>query len=160
MARRLQKELESFDERPEPYSIVRCVNIANLYSWTGSVMGPADSPYNGGVFHLDIRIPKDYPFNPPRIYFRTRIYHPNIGWNDGFLSLELLGKQWSPAITIRIALEMARIIMEDPDPDNTVLRADQIEIARLCKRDRNRFNETARYWTQYYAMSNTQEVAY
>ena len=160
MTRRLQKELESFDRTPDPYSIVRCKDVANLYSWTGSVMGPVSSPYYGGVFHLDIQIPQEYPFKPPEIYFRTRIYHPNIGWNNGFLCLEPLGRSWSPAITIRKALEMARIIMEDPDPDNTLLEYDQIEIARLCKQDRDRFNEIARYWTEYYAIKNTQEGAY
>lgn len=62
-------------------------------------MGPADSPYTGGVFFLNIQFPTDYPFKPPKVSFTTRIYHPNINSN-GSICLDILRDQWSPALTI------------------------------------------------------------
>jgi len=61
--------------------------------------GPADSPFQSGVFFLDIRFPADYPFKPPQVKFHTRIYHPNIN-KEGGICLDILKRQWSPALTI------------------------------------------------------------
>jgi hypothetical protein len=58
-----------------------------------------DSPYFGGVFFLEIHFPTDYPFKPPKVNFKTRIYHPNINSN-GSICLDILRDQWSPALTI------------------------------------------------------------
>lgn len=157
--RRIRKEIECLDKDPNPYLAIN-PSKESLYKWKASVMGPENTPYYGGVFHLDIQIPERYPFEPPKLYFKTRIYHPNIDWNTGFVSLELLGRGWSPAIDIKSALEMVRIIMEEPDPDNPIFNHEQIKISRLCMVNRNMFNETARRWTLYYALRNTPEGAF
>ena len=62
-------------------------------------MGPSDSPFQGGVFFLNIHFPSDYPFKPPKVSFTTRIYHPNVNSN-GSICLDILNAQWSPALTI------------------------------------------------------------
>ncbi|XP_020524389.1 uncharacterized protein LOC18436642 isoform X3 [Amborella trichopoda] len=62
-------------------------------------MGPNDSPYAGGVFLVNIHFPPDYPFKPPKVAFRTKVFHPNINSN-GNICLDILKEQWSPALTI------------------------------------------------------------
>jgi len=62
-------------------------------------MGPPDSPYEGGVFFLDINFPQDYPFKPPNVRFTTKIYHCNVN-DQGGICLDILKGEWSPALTI------------------------------------------------------------
>ena len=62
-------------------------------------MGPPDSPFQGGVFFLNIQFPTDYPFKPPKFAFKTQIYHPNIN-SQGSICLDILRSQWSPALTV------------------------------------------------------------
>lgn len=50
----------------------------NVYDWVGTILGPPGTAYQGGVFFLEITFPAEYPFKPPKIIFRTRIYHCNI----------------------------------------------------------------------------------
>lgn len=42
------------------------------------IAGPADSPYEGGLFALELFLPEQYPMEAPKVLFRTKIYHPNI----------------------------------------------------------------------------------
>ena len=50
------------------------------------IAGPADSPYEGGMFKLELFLPDEYPMVAPKVLFRTKIYHPNIDrlgkWNQ------------------------------------------------------------------------------
>ena len=39
----------------------------NMFEWTGHIDGPPDSVYAGGKFLIDIKIPTDYPFSPPKV---------------------------------------------------------------------------------------------
>ena len=71
----------------------------DLFHWQASIMGPPDSPYQGGVFFLKIQFPTDYPFKPPMVAFTTRIYHPNIDSN-GSICLDILASKWSPALNL------------------------------------------------------------
>jgi hypothetical protein len=42
------------------------------------ISGPADTPYHGGLFKAELFLPDEYPMVPPKVLFRTKIYHPNI----------------------------------------------------------------------------------
>jgi ubiquitin-conjugating enzyme E2 N len=42
------------------------------------ISGPADTPYDGGMFTAELFLPDEYPMVPPKVLFRTKIYHPNI----------------------------------------------------------------------------------
>ncbi len=48
----------------------------NLRYFNVMVLGPQQSPYEGGVFKLELFLPEDYPMAPPKVRFLTKIYHP------------------------------------------------------------------------------------
>jgi ubiquitin-conjugating enzyme E2 D/E len=116
-------------------------------SWQATIMGPADSPYQGGIFQLEINFPIDYPFKPPKVKFLTKIYHPNVN-SSGGICLDILKDQWSPALTISKVLLSICSLLTDPNPDDPLVP----EIAHVYKTDRERYNTTAREYTRKYAM--------
>ena len=54
------------------------VNEDNVFEWNITVIGPKDSPYEGGIFNAIMTFPKNYPLYPPEFKFTTEILHPNI----------------------------------------------------------------------------------
>lgn len=109
-------------------------------------MGPPNSPYAGGVFFLDISFSPDYPFKPPRVVFRTRIYHCNIN-SQGQICLDLLKDNWSPALTISKLLLSISSLLTDANPHDPLVGA----IAQQYLNDREEHDRTAREWTTRYA---------
>lgn len=85
------------------------------FQWVSTIAGPKASPYEGGVFYLDIRFPQDYPFRPPKVTFSTRIYHCNIN-SQGGICLDILKDNWSPALSISKVLLSISSLLTDPNP--------------------------------------------
>lgn len=63
--------------------------------WKGIVKGPDSTPYTGGTFIVDIIIPPNYPFEPPKMRFDTKVWHPNVSSANGAICLDILKKEWS-----------------------------------------------------------------
>ncbi|KOB62990.1 hypothetical protein PFHG_04765 [Plasmodium falciparum HB3] len=112
---RLQKELKDI-EKENVDEIDAHMKDTNIFEWVGFIKGPSGTPYEGGHFILDITIPNDYPYNPPKIKFNTKIWHPNISSQTGAICLDVLKNEWSPALTIRTALLSIQALLSDPQP--------------------------------------------
>jgi len=96
--KRLQRELDNISHFDNLFSSVRPIEN-NLSIWACTIKTDIDSDYDGQVYTLEIQIPQNYPFHPPRVRFTTPIHHPCVG-HDGYISLDILGAGWSPAFTI------------------------------------------------------------
>ncbi|XP_071952780.1 ubiquitin-conjugating enzyme E2 2-like [Antedon mediterranea] len=144
-SKRLQTELQDLGRESPAQCSVGPVGD-DLFNWQATIMGPPESPYQGGVFFLTIQFPIDYPFKPPKVAFTTKIYHPNINAN-GIICLDILRSQWSPALTMSKVLLSICSLLNDPNPDDPLVP----DIARTFKNNREKYISTAREWTQKYA---------
>eukprot|EP01129_Flabellula_baltica_P012228 TRINITY_DN548_c0_g2_i3.p1 TRINITY_DN548_c0_g2~~TRINITY_DN548_c0_g2_i3.p1 ORF type:complete len:148 (-),score=42.14 TRINITY_DN548_c0_g2_i3:81-524(-) len=143
---RIQRELE--DLRIDPPSNCSAGPVGDdLLHWSAMLMGPEDSPYAGGTFFLDINFPPDYPFKPPKCSFTTRVYHPNVNKN-GTICVDILKKNWSPALTISRVLLSISSLLTDPNPDDPLVP----EIAYQYVHDREAYERMAAEHTQRFAM--------
>ena len=144
--RRLQRELKDIQRDAPPGVSAGPVSEADLMNWQATIIGPEDSPYAGGIFLLKIQFPDEYPFKPPRLQFTTKIFHPNIN-DQGGICLDILRSAYSPALTIGKVLLSLCSLLTDPNPDDPLVP----QIAEMYKKDRAKYNSTARDWTTRYA---------
>lgn len=79
-SRRIGKELNDLaaDTDPSGVSVKLAGDGTNVGNLEGSFPGPLETPYEGGTFHIEIKVPPDYPFKPPIMKFLTKIWHPNV----------------------------------------------------------------------------------
>mmetsp|Transcript_24195 Transcript_24195/g.40066 ORF Transcript_24195/g.40066 Transcript_24195/m.40066 type:complete len:196 (-) Transcript_24195:1117-1704(-) len=155
-ATRLTKELSEVG-KDDATSGVKAVpvNPDNPRTLKGTIKGPEGTPYEGGVFQINISIPKQYPFEPPKMKFHTKIWHPNISSQTGAICLDILKDQWSPALTIKTALLSLQALLCSPEPGDP----QDAEVAKMYLNDRDNFNQTAKFWTDTYAKETNQEDA-
>mmetsp|Transcript_27043 Transcript_27043/g.43330 ORF Transcript_27043/g.43330 Transcript_27043/m.43330 type:complete len:148 (-) Transcript_27043:95-538(-) len=143
--RRIQKELQDVYNDPPANCSAGPVG-EDLFNWQATIMGPTDSPYQGGVFFLNINFPSDYPFKPPKCSFTTKIYHCNVNSN-GAICLDILKDQWSPALTISKVLLSISSLLCDPNPADPLVP----EIAQALLADKKKHDKTAAEWVTKYA---------
>ena len=143
--KRLQKELLDIS-KDTPANCSAGLLSNDLFIWQATIIGPTETPYEGGIFHLKIVFPTDYPFKAPSVSFTTLIYHPNIN-DNGSICLDILKDQWSPVLTVSKLLLSICSLLNEPNPNDPLMPS----IANLYKTNREQFNANAREHTLKYA---------
>ena len=144
---RIKKELEDLKKNaPSNCSAGPDGDGEDIFSWQATIMGPKDSPYEGGLFYLKIDFTKDYPFKPPKVKFITKIYHCNIS-SGGSICLDILKDEWSPALTISKVLLSICSLMTDPNPSDPLVPS----IAEEYQNNKKEHDRKAKEFTLYYA---------
>lgn len=149
-AKRIMKELQAVKDDPEANITLEFVSESDIHHLKGSFLGPPGTPYEGGKFIVDIEVPMEYPFKPPKMKFDSKVYHPNISSVTGAICLDILKNAWSPVITLKSALISLQALLQSPEPNDP----QDAEVAQHYLRDRESFNKTAALWTKQYASTD------
>ncbi|KAF7834058.1 ubiquitin-conjugating enzyme E2 27 [Senna tora] len=148
---RVQKELVECGKDAEGSGITVVPKADNLARLIGTIPGPVGTPYEGGIFKIDITLPDGYPFEPPKMQFATKVWHPNISSQSGAICLDILKDQWSPALTLKTALLSVQALLSAPAPDDP----QDAVVAQQYLKEYQTFVGTARYWTETFAKTSS-----
>lgn len=100
-ARRIAKEIA--DIHNDSLSNISASPLGNgedLTHLKGYFKGPPGTPYEGGTYTIDVRIPGEYPFRPPIMKFDTKVWHPNV--SSQTVSAIVMGVQMQRRLTVVI----------------------------------------------------------
>ena len=112
--RRLLREFRKFQDDP-PLGVTGAPTEDNILKWDAIIFGPEDTPFEGGTFKLTIDFTENYPHDPPKVKFVTKMFHPNI-YQDGSICLDILSDKWSPTFDISVTLHSIQSLLDDPNP--------------------------------------------
>ena len=125
----------------------------NFFEWRLSIIGPRDTPYNGGLFYLTLKFPENYPSYPPKVTFDTPIYHINVAsigyiytslgepmplsilraWNRNFKVRDIIISIYSLFYMNNIDCELSNVMTEE------------------FKNNKSLYEEKIKYFTRKYA---------
>ncbi|XP_018319380.1 ubiquitin-conjugating enzyme E2 N-like [Agrilus planipennis] len=148
-SRRILVETKNLSKDPPP-GISATPDEDNCRYFHVIMAGPKGSPYEGGLFKLELFLPENYPLCPPSVRFLTKIYHPNID-KLGRICLDILKDQWSPALQIRTVLLSIQALLSAPNPDDPLAN----DVANMWKNDEEEAISVAKSWTRRYAVMDS-----
>ncbi|XP_077442490.1 ubiquitin-conjugating enzyme E2 T [Vanacampus margaritifer] len=155
-ASRLKRELVMLTTEPPPG--ITCWQIEErIDDLQAQIVGGSGTPYEGGVFSLEIKIPERYPFEPPKMRFLTPIYHPNID-TAGRICYEALKLPpkgaWRPSLNLSTLLTSIQLLMAEPNPDDPLMA----DIASEFRYNKQLFTQKAKKWTEEHAVQKTMGI--
>ncbi|XP_072354141.1 ubiquitin-conjugating enzyme E2 L3-like [Scyliorhinus torazame] len=143
--KRLNKELVDIKSADKAY-IRNMEADDNVFFWQALIL-PQQPPYDKGAFRIHINYPSDYPFKPPKVTFKTQIYHPNID-EKGQVCLPIISADnWKPATKTIQVIESLVNLIDNPEPEHPL----RIELAEEYSKNRKRFLQNAEEHTKKYS---------
>jgi ubiquitin-protein ligase len=126
--KRLQSELKQMLNEPNYFYSVE-PDQKNYLLWNVLLIGPPDSPFEGGIFKCQLKFPPNYPSKPPEFKFITSFPHPNI-YPDGRVCISILhegkdewgyediSERWNPSHSVNSILISILSILNNPNFDS------------------------------------------
>jgi ubiquitin-conjugating enzyme E2 S len=120
---RVAKEIRSLHKSP-PEGVKLVLDSsdtsASLSELVAEIEGPVDTPYEGRFFQLKLCLPSDFPASPPRGFFLTKIWHPNVDIGTGAICVNTLKKDWTSSTTLSHVLSVIRCLLIIPFPESSL----------------------------------------
>jgi len=143
--REVAKQLHSL-QSDAPEGIKVFMNEGDLTDIQASIEGPAGTPYEGGSFKIKIVLGKDYPQSPPRGFFLTKIFHPNVS-KTGEICVNTLKKDWKADLGLKHVLITVKCLLIYPNPESALNE----EAGKLLLEQYAEYSKQAKMMTEIYA---------
>uniref|UniRef100_A0A0X3NGN8 E2 ubiquitin-conjugating enzyme n=1 Tax=Schistocephalus solidus TaxID=70667 RepID=A0A0X3NGN8_SCHSO len=124
------------------------LNEQDLTDLKASIIGPRDTPFENGLFIIRLILPTNYPTEPPKGFFLTKIFHPNVNPRTGEICIDTLKKEWNPVLGLRHILLSIRCLLIVPNPESALNE----EAGRLLLEDYDEYTRQARIFTSVHAL--------
>lgn len=143
--KQVSKELTSLTNDP-PEGIKVFVNEQDITDIQATIEGPAGTPYEGGLFRVKLVLGKDYPTAPPKGFFLTKIFHPNVASN-GEICVNTLKKDWKQDLGVKHILLTVKCLLIVPNPESALNE----EAGKLLLEKYDDYSKRAQLFTDIHA---------
>mmetsp|Transcript_50936 Transcript_50936/g.75539 ORF Transcript_50936/g.75539 Transcript_50936/m.75539 type:complete len:293 (+) Transcript_50936:200-1078(+) len=109
--------------------------------------GPEETPFVGGRFLVKLVIDSSYPSSPPRGFFLTKIFHPNVS-TAGEICVNALKKDWKPNMGLAHVLKVIWCLLLVPFPESSL----NDDAGRLFMESYEEYSKKAAMMTRIYAI--------
>ena len=143
----LMKQLKDLNKRPVEGFSAGLKDDDDPFVWEIMIMGPPDTPYEGGFFQAEMNFPKEYPNMPPTLRFISDIVHPNV-YPDGKVCMSILhppgedqygyesaAERWLPLHTVESILLSLISMISSPNDESPA----NIDAAKMWREDNPAF---------------------
>mmetsp|Transcript_13576 Transcript_13576/g.20376 ORF Transcript_13576/g.20376 Transcript_13576/m.20376 type:complete len:168 (-) Transcript_13576:227-730(-) len=149
----LRRQLLELSRNPPEGVSVGLGDDDNIFNWKLMIIGPSDTPYEGGFFSAKLEFPQDFPNSPPVMTFLTQMWHPNV-YDDGkvcisilhppgedkFNELETAEERWRPILSVEAIIVSVVSMLSDPNDESPA----NIDAAVMWRNDRKEFKRRVR----------------
>jgi len=143
----IQRQITELVKRP-PDSIQYVLNESDILDIQADIAGPVGTPYSSGVFRCKLVLSNEFPKVPPKGYFLTKIFHPNVS-EKGEICVNTLKKDWDPSNwSLQHILEIIRCLLIVPFPESALNE----EAGKVFMEDYDEYFKHARLITELYAI--------
>ncbi|KAG2363557.1 ubiquitin-conjugating enzyme/RWD-like protein [Suillus spraguei] len=147
--RRLMREITELKNNP-PEGIRVVTSEENMLDLTGIVEGPEQTPYAGGYFRVRFQFTHEFPTAPPKCWFATKIFHPNVS-SAGEICVNTLKKDWQSSYGIGHILVTIKCLLIYPNPESAL----DEEAGKLLLEDYDAYCSRAKLITSVHATPRT-----
>jgi ubiquitin-conjugating enzyme E2 S len=90
------------------------------FIFQAEIEGPTGTPYETKYFQLKLLLSPEFPASPPRGFFTTKIYHPNVDMSTGAICVNTLKKDWTCETTFAHVFSVVRCLLIVPFPESSL----------------------------------------
>lgn len=141
----LTKEFAYLSAQP-PEGIKLLLNDGNISEIQAWIQGPDGTPFSGGSFKVKLILPSEFPSVPPKGFFITKIFHPNVS-KVGEICVSTLKKDWKKELGIGHVLLTIKCLLIAPNAESALNE----EAGRLLLEDYNAYAKHAQLMTTIHA---------